>query len=81
MALVFGLTLVGSVVMALTMSWVLQAAAALYGADISVGAGALIGALMGLGIAAAASLGPGCSPGRASWSGRSRSGATSSGSR
>ena len=57
MALVFGLTLLGSVVMAVTMSWVLQAAAALYRADISVGAGALIGALMGVGIAAAASLG------------------------
>jgi hypothetical protein len=57
MALVFGLTIVGSVVMALTLSWVLQAAAALYGADMSVGAGALVGALMGVGIAAAASLG------------------------
>jgi hypothetical protein len=57
MALVFGLTLVGSVVMALTLSWVLQAAAALYDTDISLGAGALIGAAMGLGIAAAASLG------------------------
>lgn len=57
MALVFGLTIVGSLVMALTLSWVLQAAAALYDADISLGAGALIGALMGLGIAAAASLG------------------------
>jgi hypothetical protein len=57
MALVFGLTIVGSVVMALTLSWVLQAAAALYDADLSVGAGALIGALMGVGIAAAASLG------------------------
>jgi hypothetical protein len=57
MALVFGLTLVGSVVMATTMSWVLQAAAALYRTDISVGAGALIGFLVGVGIAAAASLG------------------------
>ena len=57
MALVFGLTLLGSVVMAVTMSWVLQAAGALYRTDISVGAGALIGALMGIGIAAAASLG------------------------
>lgn len=57
MALTFGLTLVGSVVMAVTMSWVLQAAGALYDTDISVGAGALVGALMGVGIAAAASLG------------------------
>jgi hypothetical protein len=57
MALVFGLTLVGSVVMAVTMSWVLQAAGALYDTDIGVGAGALVGALMGVGIAAAASLG------------------------
>jgi hypothetical protein len=57
MALVFGLTLLGSVVMALTMSWVLQATAALYRSDVSVAAGALVGALMGLGIAAAASLG------------------------
>ena len=57
MGKVFGLTIVGLLVQVLTMSWVLQAAAALYDQDISLGAGALIGALMGAGIAAAASLG------------------------
>ncbi len=57
MATVFGLTLLASLVMAFTISWVLQAAAALYTADVTVGFGALIGAVMGVGIAAAASLG------------------------
>jgi hypothetical protein len=57
MAKVFGLTMVGLLVQVLTMSWILQAAAALYEQDISLGAGALIGAIVGAGIAAAASLG------------------------
>lgn len=58
MGLVFGLTALGSVVQALTMSWVLQATIALYGvSDVSAGTGALVGLAMGLGIAAATSLG------------------------
>jgi hypothetical protein len=57
MGVVFGLTLLASLTMALTLSWVLQAAAALYSADVTVGFGALVGVLVGAGIAAAASLG------------------------
>jgi hypothetical protein len=58
MGLVFGLTLLGALVQALTMSWALQASAALYGdGDVSLGTGVLVGALLGAGIAAAASLG------------------------
>lgn len=57
MAAVFGLTFIASIAMALTMSWVIQAAAALYDTDITFWAGALIGASMGIGIAAATSLG------------------------
>lgn len=57
MAVVFALTFVASIVMALTISWVLQAASALYDTDITFWPGALIGASMGVGIAAATSLG------------------------
>ncbi len=57
MAMVFGLTFVASIAMAFTMSWVIQAAAALYATDITFWWGALIGASMGVGIAAATSLG------------------------
>ncbi len=57
MAKVFGLTIVGLLVQVLTMSWVLQASAALYDQDVTLGAGLLIGAAVGAGIAAAASLG------------------------
>jgi hypothetical protein len=58
MGAVFGLTILGSVVMALTLCWVLQAAMAVYDTtDASLGFGAVTGAAVGLGIAAAASLG------------------------
>jgi hypothetical protein len=58
MGLVFGLTIVGSLVQAVAMAWLIQAAAALYPtSDVSAGFGALVGLAMGLGIAAAASLG------------------------
>jgi hypothetical protein len=57
MAKVFGLTIAGLLVQVLTMSWVLQASAALYDQEVTLGAGLLVGALIGAGIAAAASLG------------------------
>jgi len=58
MGAVFGLTLLGALVQALTLSWLLQASASLYGdADVTPGHGLLVGALVGLGIAGAASLG------------------------
>ncbi|MFC6239181.1 DUF1761 domain-containing protein [Longivirga aurantiaca] len=57
MAKVFGLTVVGLLVQVLTMSWILQACAALYDQEVTVGTGLLVGALVGAGIAAAASLG------------------------
>lgn len=58
MAGVFGLTLLAAAVQALTLSWLLQASASLYGdADVTPGHGLLVGALVGLGIAGAASLG------------------------
>jgi hypothetical protein len=58
MGAVFGLTALGSVVMALTVSWVLQAAMAVYDqTDASLLFGAVVGAGLGIGIAAAASLG------------------------
>jgi len=58
MGVTFGLTILGSIVMAFTMSWLLQASAALYKtSDVSPGSGALVGLLVGIGIAAAASLG------------------------
>ena len=57
MAEVFGLTVIGLLVQTLTMSWILQASAALYDQDITVGAGLLVGTLVGVGIAAATSLG------------------------
>ena len=58
MGAVFGLTILGSVVSALTLCWVLQAALAVYGtADASPVFGALTGAALGVGIAAATSLG------------------------
>jgi hypothetical protein len=58
MGAVFGLTIVGSLVMALTLCWVLQAAMAVYDkTDASLGFGAVTGAALGIGIAAAASLG------------------------
>ncbi|MCA0329533.1 MAG: DUF1761 domain-containing protein [Actinobacteria bacterium] len=57
MGLVFGLTALGALVQALTLSWLLQASASLYGdADVTPGHGLLVGALVGAGIAAAASL-------------------------
>jgi len=58
MGAVFGLTVVGSVVMALTLCWVLQAALAVYDkTDATPLFGAVTGAAVGVGIAAAASLG------------------------
>jgi hypothetical protein len=58
MGVVFGLTVVGSVVMALTLCWVLQAAMAVYDkADASPLFGTVTGAAVGVGIAAAATLG------------------------
>jgi hypothetical protein len=58
MGAVFGLTILGSVVMALTVCWVLQAAMSVYDiTDASPGFGAVTGATVGVGIAAAASLG------------------------
>jgi hypothetical protein len=58
MAAVFGLTILGSVVMALTLSWVLQAGLAVYDlTDATPAFGAVAGAALGVGIAAAASLG------------------------
>jgi hypothetical protein len=58
MGAVFGLTILGSVVSALTVCWVLQAALAVYGtADASLVFGAVTGAALGVGIAAATSLG------------------------
>jgi hypothetical protein len=58
MGVVFGLTVAASLVQALTLSWLLQAAAALYGVrDVSLGSGALVGFGVGVGIAAATSLG------------------------
>jgi hypothetical protein len=58
MGLVFGLTVVGSVVQAITLAWLLQATALLYRAtDVSLVFGALTGLAIGAGIAAATSLG------------------------
>ena len=58
MGAVFGLTILGSVLMALTLSWVLQAALAVYDmTDASLAFGAVTGAAVGVGIAGAASLG------------------------
>jgi hypothetical protein len=57
MTKVFGLTVAGLLAQVLTMSWVLQASAALYDQEVTLGAGLLVGALIGAGIAAAASLG------------------------
>ena len=58
MGAVFGLTVLGSVAMALTLCWVLQAAMAVYDkTDASPLFGAITGAALGVGIAAAASLG------------------------
>jgi hypothetical protein len=54
----FGLVLVASVVQALLLSWVLQAAARLYSqSDVSLATGALVGLAMGIGFAAAPALG------------------------
>ena len=47
MGKVFGLTIVGLLVQVLTMSWILQAAAALYDQDVSLGAGLLLGNFTG----------------------------------
>jgi hypothetical protein len=58
MGAVFGLTILGSVISALTLCWVLQAALAVYStADASLVFGAVTGAALGVGIAAATSLG------------------------
>ena len=54
----FGLTILGSVVQAVAIAWVIQAAAALYPtSDVSPLFGAAVGLAMGAGIAAATSLG------------------------
>jgi hypothetical protein len=58
MGVVFGLTVLGSVVQALTLCWLLQAALAVYGkTDASLAFGAVTGTAVGVGIAAATSLG------------------------
>ena len=57
MAPAFTLVTVGLFAQAFVMDWIIQAAAALYGHDISFIGGIGIGAGVGLGIAAAASLG------------------------
>jgi hypothetical protein len=58
MGAVFGLTILGSVAQALTLCWLLQAALAVYDkTDASLVFGAVTGAAVGVGIAAASSLG------------------------
>jgi hypothetical protein len=58
MGAVFGLTVLGSVAQALTLCWLLQAALAVYDkTDASLAFGAVTGAAVGVGIAAATSLG------------------------
>lgn len=57
MAIPFVLTFIGLFAQAFVMDWVIQAANAIYGHDVSFIGGIGIGAGVGLGIAAAASLG------------------------
>jgi len=57
MAPSFTLVTIGLFVQAFTMDWLLQAAAALYGHDVSFFGGILTGAAIGIGLAAAPALG------------------------
>ena len=57
MAPAFTLVTIGLFTQAFAMDWVVQATAALYGHDVSLLGGLLAGAAVGIGVAAAASLG------------------------